>query len=97
MDQGVIRLRSLPILLIGKDGFGDNPKHALDRLKIEDQGHYVLSYLSSDRFLSGYAMSRESCGARSLEPYKEFSRPAAVTLGEHSHKVLLKTAARVIW
>lgn len=57
-------------------------EHALDRLRGEDQDNYVLSYLSSDGFLPGYAMSRESCVARSLEPYKEFSRPAAVALRE---------------
>ena len=57
-------------------------KAALDQLRQETQDNYVLSYLSNDGFFPGHALSRERCIARSLDPYQELSRPAAVALRE---------------
>ena len=55
---------------------------AINELQAENQENYSLSYLSNDGFFPGYAMGRESCLARCLDPYKEYSRAAAVALRE---------------
>jgi very-short-patch-repair endonuclease len=55
---------------------------ALNSLRAENQQNYALSHLSADGFFPGYAMARESCTATCLDPFKEFSRPAAIALRE---------------
>jgi len=44
--------------------------------------NYALSYLASDGFFPGYAMSRQTVSSTSLEPFLELSRPSAVALRE---------------
>ncbi|MBU0610323.1 MAG: hypothetical protein KKI08_20750, partial [Armatimonadetes bacterium] len=60
----------------------DRYRAAIQELQQENQDNYALSYLSNDGFFPGYAMGRESCLARCLDPYKELSRPASVGLRE---------------
>ena len=60
----------------------DRYRAAIQELQQENQDNYALSYLSNDGFFPGYAMGRESCLARCLDPFKELSRPASVGLRE---------------
>ncbi len=44
--------------------------------------NYTLSWLASDGFFPGYALSRASVQATNLDPFIELSRPSAVALRE---------------
>jgi ATP-dependent helicase YprA (DUF1998 family) len=71
-------------------------RHALNALTTEErQENYALSWLGSDGFFPGYAMSRESIRVHSLEPFLEVSRPLAVALRELTPANLLYANGQV--
>ena len=56
---------------------------ALNALKSEDRlANYGLSWLSVDGYFPGYAMTRDSVRAYSLDPFLEVSRPSTIALRE---------------
>ncbi|MGD9498200.1 MAG: DEAD/DEAH box helicase [Armatimonadota bacterium] len=57
-------------------------EHALDVLAREDRDRYTLTWLSNDGYLPGYALTRDSCVARCLQPYIELQRPEPIALRE---------------
>ncbi len=48
----------------------------------DEMNNYTLSWLASDGFFPGYALSRESVQASSLQPLLDLSRPATTALRE---------------
>lgn len=74
-----------------RDGYSLSPEeenqrrrlqHALRTYAQETLENWTLSYLSNTGFLPGYALSRESVLAQSLQPFLAVSRPASVALRE---------------
>lgn len=57
-------------------------ERALRTYRQENLQNWALGYLSNDGFLPGYALSRESVLAQSIDPLLEISRPASVALRE---------------
>ncbi|MCD6359535.1 MAG: DUF1998 domain-containing protein [Armatimonadetes bacterium] len=57
-------------------------QHALGVLTQEDQERYTLTYLSNDGYFPGYALTRDVCVARCLQPYIELQRAEPVALRE---------------
>ncbi len=57
-------------------------EHALSVLGQQDQDTYTLTYLSNDGYFPGYALTRDSCVARCLQPYIELQRPEPIALRE---------------
>lgn len=56
---------------------------ALNALKSEDRlANYGLSWLSVDGYFPGYAMTRDSVRAYSLDPFLEVTRPSTIALRE---------------
>lgn len=57
-------------------------EHALNVLAQEDRDRYTLIWLSNDGYFPGYALTREACVARCLQPYIELQRPEPIALRE---------------
>lgn len=57
-------------------------RYALQTYQRETLENWTLGYLSNTGFLPGYALSRQSVIAQSLQPFLQLSRPAAVALRE---------------
>ncbi len=57
-------------------------EHALDVLARNDRDRYTLTWLSNDGYFPGYALTRDSCVARCLQPYIELQRPEPIALRE---------------
>ncbi|MCK6580970.1 MAG: DEAD/DEAH box helicase [Anaerolineae bacterium] len=76
------RLRSIESLNKDEKKRRQRYEQALDSYLREDIGNYALSWLAVDGFFPGYALSRETVQATSLQPFMELSRPAPVALRE---------------
>ncbi len=57
-------------------------EYALDILAREDRDRYTLTWLSNDGYFPGYALTRDSCVARCLQPWIELQRPEPIALRE---------------
>lgn len=57
-------------------------EQARERYLKEEIANYTLSWLAVDGFFPGYALSRESVQATSLQPLMDLSRPSTVALRE---------------
>jgi len=55
---------------------------ALDRLWIEEQENYAITYLAKRGFLPGYALTKDTVRAQCAEPYIDLPRPTCVALRE---------------
>jgi len=57
-------------------------EQARDNYLRHDMENYTLSWLASNGFFPGYALSRESVQATCIDPFIEMSRPAGIALRE---------------